>query len=79
MNPARSFGPSLVSWLFDTNNFSYYFAYHYVYWAGPIIGAAIAAVTYKYIGYFVVLVEDFMVNFLFFSGCCWLGTANDGI
>lgn len=38
MNPAVSFGPALVSWTW-TN--------HWVYWAGPMAGAAIAAVIYE--------------------------------
>lgn len=40
MNPAMSFGPALVSW--DWTN-------HWVYWVGPLIGAAIAAIIYEYI------------------------------
>ncbi|WOL01954.1 hypothetical protein Cni_G10673 [Canna indica] len=37
MNPAVSFGPAVVSWTW---------AYQWVYWVGPLIGAAIAALIY---------------------------------
>nr|AIK66517.1 putative aquaporin [Vitis vinifera]AQY15180.1 aquaporin TIP1;1 [Vitis quinquangularis] len=40
MNPAVSFGPAVVSWSW---------ANHWVYWAGPLIGAAIAAIIYDHI------------------------------
>nr|AAN40746.1 tonoplast intrinsic protein [Kandelia candel] len=44
MNPAVSFGPALVSWTWEN---------HWVYWAGPLIGSAIAALIYDsfFIGY----------------------------
>ncbi|KAG2685452.1 hypothetical protein I3843_10G119000 [Carya illinoinensis] len=38
MNPAVSFGPALVSWSWHN---------HWVYWAGPLIGAAIAGLVYE--------------------------------
>lgn len=38
MNPARTFGPALVS-----GNF----AFHWLYWAGPILGAVLAAIVYE--------------------------------
>lgn len=37
MNPARSFGPALISGIWD---------FHIYYWIGPIIGAVLAAVLY---------------------------------
>nr|BAM44345.1 vacuolar aluminum transporter [Hydrangea macrophylla] len=37
MNPAVSFGPAVVSWTWT---------HHWVYWLGPMIGAAIAALIY---------------------------------
>jgi MIP family channel proteins len=38
MNPARSFGPAVAAWVWDS---------HWVYWAGPIAGALLAAIVYE--------------------------------
>ena len=40
MNPARSFGPALVSGTWDA---------HWLYWAGPLLGGGLAALTYKFL------------------------------
>src|SRR5947207_16027620 len=37
MNPARVFGPALASWFWHD---------HYVYWIGPLIGAALGGFVY---------------------------------
>lgn len=41
LNPARSFGPCVVLKQFN--------GYHWLYWAGPALGATIAAGFYKFI------------------------------
>lgn len=40
MNPARSFGPAVVANIWDD---------HWIYWLGPLIGAAVAALVYQYV------------------------------
>lgn len=41
LNPARSFGPAVVLGRFD--------AEHWIYWAGPAVGAVLAAGLYKFL------------------------------
>jgi len=43
LNPARSFGPSVVLRTFN--------GYHWIYWLGPALGATVAAGFYKFIKY----------------------------
>ena len=40
MNPARSFGPALVGDAWDN---------HWIFWVGPLIGGAGAAVVYEFV------------------------------
>ncbi|KAG6401945.1 hypothetical protein SASPL_138813 [Salvia splendens] len=39
MNPARAFGPALVGWRWS---------YHWIYWLGPFVGAALAGIIYEF-------------------------------
>ncbi|XP_016170679.1 aquaporin TIP1-3 [Arachis ipaensis] len=54
MNPAVSFGPAVVSWTW---------ANHWVYWAGPFIGSAIAAIVYDVFFFFLKLIPMSYVPF----------------
>ena len=48
INPSRSFGPSLVAtWAGIHEN---YYSQQYIFWFGPLFGAAIAAIFYEYLG-----------------------------
>jgi glycerol uptake facilitator-like aquaporin len=48
MNPARSFGPCVAAALFTgVKDKSIIWITHYIYWAGPLIGAAISAFLYR--------------------------------
>ena len=40
MNPARSLGPALVAWTWSG---------HWLYWAGPLMGASGGAVFYRWL------------------------------
>ncbi|KAG9243346.1 aquaporin-like protein [Calycina marina] len=41
LNPARSLGPSIVTWTWDPE--------HWIYWVGPMLGSLIAVFFYKFI------------------------------
>ncbi|XP_041363391.1 aquaporin-8-like isoform X1 [Gigantopelta aegis] len=43
MNPARSAGPAIALTVYDSSVWKY----HYVYWAGPVIGATLAGILYR--------------------------------
>ncbi|XP_059197949.1 aquaporin-4-like [Centropristis striata] len=42
MNPARSFGPAIVTWSWEN---------HWVYWVAPTLGGTLAAALYEYLFY----------------------------
>lgn len=44
MNPARTFGPGIVATL--SGNLPQFWSQHLVYWIGPILGGAVAAIIY---------------------------------
>lgn len=44
LNPARSFGPSVISGQFP--------GYHWIYWLGPIMGGFLAGAYYKFVKFF---------------------------
>jgi glycerol uptake facilitator-like aquaporin len=45
INPARSFGPTIVAAM--SGKWPYLLGEHWLYWAAPITGAVAAAVLYK--------------------------------
>jgi aquaporin Z len=49
MNPARSFGPTLIHKLTGGEAGANMFDYHWCYWAAPIAGAVVAALIYEYL------------------------------
>jgi aquaporin Z len=49
MNPARSFGPALIDFIFRLDGWQYVFKWQWCYWAGPIAGAVAAAMFYHHV------------------------------
>jgi glycerol uptake facilitator-like aquaporin len=49
MNPARSFGPTLMYKLLGGEGADRIFDFHWCYWAAPIAGAVVAALIYEYV------------------------------
>lgn len=49
MNPARSLGPNIVGQIFlDSNSIPpHFWSYHYIYWAGPFMGATVVVAIYR--------------------------------
>ncbi len=42
MNPARSFAPALIGWIWQ---------HHWLYWLAPIMGAQLAVIVYRHLSY----------------------------
>jgi aquaporin Z len=49
MNPARSFGPTLVYKILGGEGADRIFDFHWCYWAAPIAGAVVAALIYEHL------------------------------
>ncbi|XP_012943971.2 probable aquaporin TIP3-2 isoform X2 [Aplysia californica] len=47
INPARSFGPAMVAWMYGMG--SDVWTYHYVHWVGPILGTVLAVIFFRLI------------------------------
>ncbi|XP_012943970.2 aquaporin-like isoform X1 [Aplysia californica] len=45
INPARSFGPAMVAWMYGMG--SDVWTYHYVHWVGPILGTVLAVIFFR--------------------------------
>jgi aquaporin Z len=49
MNPARSFGPALINWIFKLEGYERVIEWHWCYWVAPIAGAIVAALFYHHV------------------------------
>ena len=49
MNPARSFGPALINWIFKLQDWEYVWEWQWCYWVAPMAGAIVAALFYHHI------------------------------
>lgn len=64
MNPARAFGPAVLS---------NYWTYHWVYWVGPMAGGLVAAVLVRWVLHTLCFIrmhcrlKTFLLQMLFFS------------
>ena len=47
LNPARSFGPAIIAWIFNIDSAP--ISYYWIYVVGPILGALLAAMLYRLI------------------------------